>query len=142
MTEHEATTPRTEDSRDLNDVDPDEAREQAAPQRDADVAAAGIEGNFLTFRMLPQMVPPIGGIPLFIYMIFIAQSTRFTITVSFGIALMAASVWLHVKSFRSRQAAARAALQGEPYDRSGFYHPYVAWLLGLLGFAGPFYFLG
>ena len=36
--------------------------------------------------------------------------------------------------------AARAALRGEAYHRSGFYHPYLAWLLGLLGFAGPFYF--
>ena len=50
---------------------------------------------------------------------------------------MAASVWLHLKSFKARQAAAHAALRGEPYHRSGFYHPYLAWFLGLLGFAGP-----
>ena len=119
-------------------ADPDEL---AARQRNADVAAAGVESNFLTFRMLPQMVLPLGGIPLFVFMIFSAQDTRFTVAVSCGIALMAASVWLHVKSFKARQAAARAVRRGETYDRSGFYHPYLAWFLGLLGFAGPFYFV-
>ena len=113
---------------------------QASVPRDADVAAAGIETNFLTFRMLPQMVLPLGGIPLFTYMMLTAGDTSVTIKCLAGIALMAASVWLHVRSFKARQEKARAALRGEPYDRSGFYHPYLAWFLGLLGFAGPWYF--
>ncbi|QIK67016.1 hypothetical protein G7072_12280 [Nocardioides sp. HDW12B] len=114
--------------------------ELAARRQDADVAAAGIESNFLTFRMLPQMVLPIGGIPLFVFFIIGSDDPAVTIRCLAGIALMAASVWLHFTSFRERQRAAHAALRGETYDRSGFYRPYLAWFLGLLGFAGPWYF--
>jgi hypothetical protein len=90
--------------------------------------------------MLPQMVLPIGGIVLFTFFIFGSDDPAVTVRCLAGIALMAASVWLHVKSFKARQVAARAALRGEPYHRAGFYHPYLAWFLGLLGFAGPWYF--
>ncbi len=116
------------------------AEERESRQRDADVAAAGIESNFLIYRMLPQLVVPIGGIPFQIFLAFTAQDIDFTIPIIVGVALMATSVWLHVRSFKARRAAARAALRGEPYHRSGFHHPYLAWLLALLGFAGPFYF--
>lgn len=126
MTEHKATTRRTEagvDSTDGPDAESTQAQERAALQRDADVAAAGIESNFLRYRMLPQVIFLVGGIVLQSAFIIGSRDPAIAIPCLFGIALMVTSVWLHVTSFNARRAAAAAALRCAAYHRSGFHPP-------------------
>ena len=130
MTEHEATTRRTGGRRRSAggaDAEADRGAGAGSPAAGRRRGAAGIERNFLLYRMLPQVIFPSSGSSC-----RVPSSSRWRETsrarrsVLFGIALMVTSVWLHadvVHGAGVRPRARRCA--GRPTTARGFYHPYL-----------------